>query len=33
VVKQGTVVVRDLVKRRTVTLRKGQRYFARRGHR
>jgi hypothetical protein len=30
---QGTVVVRDLVKRRTVTLKSGQRYLARRGNR
>jgi hypothetical protein len=33
VVRQGTVAVRDLVKRRTVTLRAGQRYLARRGNR
>jgi hypothetical protein len=32
-VRQGTVVVRDLVKHRTVTLRSGQRYVARRGNR
>jgi hypothetical protein len=31
--QQGTVVVRDLVKRRTVTLKSGQRYLARRGNR
>jgi hypothetical protein len=33
VVRRGTVVVRDLVKHRTVTLKKGQRYLARRGNR
>ena len=32
-VKRGTVVVRDRVKHRTVTLRSGQRYLARRGNR
>jgi hypothetical protein len=30
--QRGTVVVRDLVKHRTVTLRSGQRYLARRGN-
>jgi hypothetical protein len=33
IVKRGTVVVRDQVKRRTVTLKAGQRYLARRGNR
>ena len=33
VVQAGTVTVRDLVKRRTVKLRDGQRYLARRGNR
>jgi hypothetical protein len=32
-VKRGTVVVRDRVKHRTVTLKSGQRYLARRGNR
>jgi Ca2+-binding RTX toxin-like protein len=32
-VQQGTVVVRDLVKRRTIVLRSGQHYLARRGNR
>jgi hypothetical protein len=33
VAQRGTVVVRDLVKRKTVTLKSGQRYLARRGNR
>jgi len=33
IVDSGTVIVRDLVKKKTIKLRSGQRYLARRGNR